>query len=91
MGARAVWKGPFFRLSLLQAIKADAAGAGVRTQARSSTIIPDMVGALLHIHNGHHYLPVRIREEMVGMRVGQLVATKKPFSYRATNANKRSK
>lgn len=91
MGGRAAWKGPFFQMSLLNAIRQDTAGLGVQTKSRSSTIIPAMVGALLHIHNGHDYMPVRIREEMVGLKVGQLAATRKPWSFRATNAHKRIK
>jgi ribosomal protein S19 len=78
-------------MSLLNAIRQDTAGLGVQTKARSSTIIPAMVGALLHIHNGMSFVPVKIKEEMVGMKVGQLVATTKPWSFRATNAHKRSK
>ena len=91
MGGRAVWKGPFFQMSLLNAIRQDVAGKGVQTKARSSTVIPAMVGALLHIHNGHHFIPVKIKEEMVGLKVGQLVETKKPWTFRATNAHKRTK
>lgn len=91
MGGRSVWKGPFFQMSLLNAIRQDVAGHGVQTKARSSTIVPAMIGALLHVHNGRDFIPVRVREEMVGMKVGQLVATKKPWSFRATNAHKRSK
>lgn len=87
---RAVWKGPYFKLSLLHAIRQDVKKEGVKTCERSSMIIPAMVGAKLLVHNGKDYIPVNVREDMVGMRVGDFAATKKPFSYRATNAHKRT-
>lgn len=87
---RSVWKGPWFSLSLLNAIKADARRTGVRTTCRSSTIIPAMVGALLEVHNGHQWIPLTIREEMVGSKLGKFVATCKPFVYKPSNANKKA-
>lgn len=61
----------------------------VKTTARNCTIIPSMVGSLINVHNGRDYIPLNIREEMVGMKLGVFVATRKPFHYRHTNANKR--
>ncbi len=90
MGGRSLWKGPFFQLSLLNSIKADVGRQGVKTHARSSTIIPSFIGAHLLVHNGHQYIPLTIREEMVGHKLGEFVATQKPFSYRATNAGKKA-
>lgn len=87
---RSIWKGPFFDLGLLKAIKSDISKLGVQTCARSSTVIPDFVGAKLLVHNGKDYIPVIIREDMIGQRIGSLVSTKKAFSYRATNAAKKS-
>lgn len=87
---RSLWKGPFFQLSLLNAIKADAKREGVKTHARSNTIIPSFIGAHLLVHNGHQYVPLTIREEMVGRKIGDFVASQKPFSYRATNAGKKA-
>lgn len=87
---RSLWKGPFFQLSLLNAIRADASRQGVKTHARSSTIIPSFVGAHLLVHNGRDYIPMTVREEMVGHKIGDFVATQKPFSYRATNAGKKA-
>lgn len=91
---RPVWKGPFFRLSLLNqvaALRRDPASTSPLTTARSSTILPEMVGVTLHVHNGKDFIPLTIREEMVGQRLGQLVACKKPFTFRQTNAGKKSK
>ena len=87
---RSLWKGPFFQLSLLNAIKADVKREGVKTHARSNTIIPSFIGAHLLVHNGHQYVPLTVREEMVGRKIGDFVATQKLFSYRATNAGKKA-
>ena len=86
---RSIWKGPFFELGLYQAIQADTLRKGVVTYSRRSTIIPAFVGAKLLVHNGKALIPVVIREENVGQRVGELALTKKPFSFRATNAGKK--
>jgi ribosomal protein S19 len=87
---RSIWKGPFFDIRLLNAIQSDASRSGVQTYARSSTIIPDFVGAKLLVHDGKQFVPLVVREDMIGMRLGTLVPTKKPFTYRATNASKKT-
>jgi small subunit ribosomal protein S19 len=88
---RAIWKGPFVKTSLLEAIKGDVARLGVKTKSRASMILPSMVGANVLVHNGHQYIPLILSEEMIGRRLGEFVATRKPFTYRQTNANKRPK
>ncbi len=85
---RAIWKGPFFQLSLLNAIKKDVKREGVRVTARNNTIIPAFVGAKLLVHNGKQFMPLIVREEMVGKHIGHFVMCTKPYSYRNTNANK---
>lgn len=86
--ARAVWKGPFFQMSLLNAIKRDIRREGVKVTARNNTIIPSFVGARLLVHNGKEFRPLVVREEMVGHQIGEYVYSTKPKTYRATNANK---
>ena len=76
-------------MSLLNAIKRDVKREGVRVSARNNTIIPTFVGARLLVHNGKEYQPLVVREEMVGHKIGEFVATTKPKTYRATNANKK--
>jgi small subunit ribosomal protein S19 len=88
---RAIWKGPFVKAGLLSAIARDVQREGVKTKSRASMVLPSMVGANVHVHNGHQYIPLMLSEEMIGRRLGEFVATKKPFSFRATNANKKPK
>lgn len=86
---RPLWKGPFFQLSLLSAIKRDVKREGVRVTAKNCTILPSMVGALLQVHNGKEFLPLVVKEAMVGHRIGEYVMCTKPRTYRATNANRK--
>ena len=97
---RAAWKGPFFKLSLLNQVNslrksatttATTTTINAKTTARSSTILPQMVGVTLEVHNGKSFIPLTIREEMVGKRLGEMVACKKPFTFRQTNAGKKIK
>ena len=86
--ARALWKGPFFQMAILNAIRQDTKREGVKVTAKNCTILPAMVGARLLVHNGKEYMPLVIREAMVGHRIGEYVMSTKPYSYRATNANR---
>ena len=93
---RAAWKGPFFKLSLLNQVNAlrkssSLEAVSAKTTARSSTILPQMVGVTLEVHNGKNFVPLTIREEMVGKKLGEMVACKKPFTFRQTNAGKKVK
>jgi len=97
---RAAWKGPFFKLSLLNQVNAlrkssssspSLESVSAKTTARSSTILPQMVGVTLEVHNGKHFVPLTVREEMVGKKLGEMVACKKPFTFRQTNAGKKVK
>jgi len=97
---RAAWKGPFFKLSLLNQVNAlrkssssspSLESVSAKTTARSSTILPQMVGVTLEVHNGKNFVPLTVREEMVGKKLGEMVACKKPFTFRQTNAGKKVK
>ena len=49
----------------------------IKTWARSSTIAPQMVGFNFAIHNGRNFVQVRIVENMVGHKLGELAPTRK--------------
>jgi small subunit ribosomal protein S19 len=48
----------------------------VRTWSRRSTVIPDMVGHTLAVHNGNKFIPVYISENMVGHKLGEFSTTR---------------
>lgn len=49
----------------------------VKTWARASTIVPQMVGFTFGVHNGRTHVPVFITEDMVGHRLGEFAQTRK--------------
>jgi small subunit ribosomal protein S19 len=49
----------------------------VRTYKRNSTIIEDLVGHTIDVHNGKDFISVYIRPEMVGHKLGEFAPTRK--------------
>jgi len=77
--ARSLKKGPFVDQKLLKKIKNLKPGAKniIKTWARASTILPEMVGFTFGVHNGKEFVPVYITEEMVGHKLGEFSPTTK--------------
>jgi small subunit ribosomal protein S19 len=48
----------------------------IKTWSRRSTIIPEMVGLTIAVHNGRKFIPVFITENMVGHRLGEFSPTR---------------
>ena len=48
----------------------------IKTWSRRSTIIPDMVGHTLAVHDGRKHVPVYITETMVGHKLGEFAPTR---------------
>ena len=48
----------------------------IKTWARSSTILPTMVGLTIGVHNGRRHVPIFITENMVGHKLGEFAATR---------------
>lgn len=78
--SRSLKKGPFIDEKLLMKVQ-KATNSGdkkpIKTWARSSTIIPEMVGMNFAVHNGKDHLPVFVTEEMVGHKLGEFSPTRK--------------
>jgi len=72
---RSLSKGPFIDSHLLDKIRDLGTQAEkrkvVKTWSRRSTIIPEMVGLTIAVHNGRKFIPVFITENMVGHRLGE--------------------
>ena len=88
---RSVWKGPFVDGYLLK--KADVAMASgrkdvIKTWSRRSTIMPQFVGLIFGVHNGHKHIPVSVSEDMVGMKFGEFAPTR---SFPGHAADKKAK
>lgn len=77
--ARSIKKGPFVDENLLQKVlKQSATGERrvIRTWSRRSTVLPEMVGLTLAVHNGKKFLPVFVTENMVGHKLGEFAPTR---------------
>lgn len=76
---RSLKKGPFVADSLLSKIEAlNQRGEKqvIKTWSRASTIIPDMVGHTIAVHNGRQHVPVYISDQMVGHKLGEFAPTR---------------
>ena len=76
---RSAWKGPFVDGYLLK--KAEAARASgrhdmIKIWSRRSTILPQFVGLVFGVYNGHKFLPVQVTENMVGHKFGEFSPTR---------------
>ena len=77
--ARSLKKGPFADVSLMAKIeRLNRSGEKkiVRTWSRRSTILPDMIGHTIAVHDGRKHVPVFITEQMVGHKLGEFAPTR---------------
>ena len=77
--ARSLKKGFFVDDHLQQKVAAlNDAGQKkvVKTWSRRSTVIPDMVGHTIAVHNGMKFIPVYVSENMVGHKLGEFSTTR---------------
>ena len=88
---RSVRKGPFVDPHLFEKVqKAQASGDKrvIRTWSRRSTVVPDMIGLTIAVHNGNKFLPVFITENMVGHKLGDFAPTRTFRGHPGTKAEK---
>jgi small subunit ribosomal protein S19 len=78
-GSRSIKKGPFVDHHLQKKVEKAAAESSkkpIKTWSRRSTIMPEMIGLTLAIHNGNKHVPVYITENMVGHKLGEFAITR---------------
>ena len=76
---RSLKKGPFVDLHLAKKVQVASGKSDrrpIKTWSRRSTVIPEMVGLTLAIHNGKQHLPVLMTENMVGHKLGEFAPTR---------------
>jgi len=76
---RSVKKGPFVDAHLMQKVriaKASSSRVVIKTWSRRSTVIPDMFGLTLAVHNGKKFIPIYISENMVSHKLGEFAPTR---------------
>ncbi len=77
--ARSVRKGPFVDQHLLSKVEVAVSTKSkkpIKTWSRRSTIIPDMIGLTIAVHNGKDHVPVYITDNMVGHKLGEFAITR---------------
>ena len=88
--SRSLKKGPFIDVPLLEKIEVmNRAGEKkvIKTWSRRSTVIPEMVGHTIAVHNGKKFIPVYITENMVGHKLGEFAPTRQ-FKGHTTKSDK---
>jgi len=77
--ARSIRKGPFVDDHLREKVEemnARNEKKVLKTWSRRSTILPEMVGHTIAVHNGKKFIPVYITEQMVGHKLGEFSPTR---------------
>lgn len=89
---RSLKKGPFIDEKLIRKISVaqeTRSNQVIKTWSRRSTIIPEMVGLTLAVHNGRKFIPVFVTENMVGHKLGEFSPTRTYYGHAADKKSKR--
>ncbi|MCI0441029.1 MAG: 30S ribosomal protein S19 [Chloroflexi bacterium] len=77
--SRSVKKGPYVEEKLARKVEAASRGRSrgvIRTWSRASTIMPEMIGLTIAVHDGRRHVPLFITENMVGHKLGEFAPTR---------------
>ena len=77
--SRSIKKGPYVDAKLAKKIELANKSQNktiIKTWARASMIMPDMIGLTIAVHVGRRHVPVFIAENMVGHRLGEFAPTR---------------
>ncbi len=91
--SRSTKKGPAVDPKLLKKVEAlshSGQKAVIKTWSRWSTILPQMVGMTIAVHDGRRHVPIYITENMVGHKLGEFAITR-TFRGHVARAEKAAK
>jgi small subunit ribosomal protein S19 len=91
--SRSAKKGPAVDPKLVKKVEAVSHSGEktvIKTWARWSTIVPEMIGLTIGVHDGRRHVPVFITENMVGHRLGEFAPTR-TFHGHTAKAEKEAK
>jgi small subunit ribosomal protein S19 len=80
--SRSIKKGPFIAKHLYKKVLEKSSNKDakvkkeIKTYSRCSTIIPEMVGLTIGVHNGKAFIPVYVTENLVGHKLGEFAPTR---------------
>jgi small subunit ribosomal protein S19 len=89
---RSLKKGPFIDEKLIRQVSVaqeTRSNQVIKTWSRRSTIIPEMVGLTLAVHNGRKFIPVFVTENMVGHKLGEFSPTRTYYGHASDKKSKR--
>jgi small subunit ribosomal protein S19 len=88
---RSLKKGPFVEPKLMRKVEQaqeSRSSRVIKTWSRRSTIVPEMVGVTLAVHNGKKFIPVFVTENMVGHKLGEFSPTRTFYGHAADKKSK---
>ena len=91
--SRSTKKGPFIHPSLEKKVLAMRGAANrsvIKTLSRASTILPEMIGLTIAVHDGRRHVPVFVTENMVGHKLGEFALTR-TFRGHVAKSDRQSK
>ena len=91
--SRSTKKGPAIDAKLLKKVEAlnrSGQKAIIKTWSRWSTVVPDMVGLTIGVHDGRRHVPIFITENMVGHKLGEFALTR-TFRVHVSKAERTTK
>ncbi len=77
--SRSLKKGPFvdaYLMGKVELLNRRFEKKVIKTWSRRSTIVPEMVGHTIAVHNGRKFIPVYVTENMVGHKLGEFSPTR---------------
>jgi small subunit ribosomal protein S19 len=88
---RSLKKGPFIEPRLMNRVlnaQETRSTRVIKTWSRRSTIVPEMVGLTLAVHNGRKFVPVFVTEDMVGHKLGEFSPTRTFYGHAGAKKSK---
>jgi small subunit ribosomal protein S19 len=91
---RSLKKGPYIETKLLNRVRVSQESRSnrvLKTWSRRSTIVPEMVGLTMAVHNGKKFIPVFVTEDMVGHKLGEFSPTRTFYGHAGDKKSKLKK
>jgi small subunit ribosomal protein S19 len=91
---RSLKKGPYIESRLMNKVmiaQESRSNRVIKTWSRRSTVVPEMVGITLAVHNGRKFIPVFVTEDMVGHKLGEFSPTRTFYGHAGDKKSKLKK
>ncbi|MDD2605511.1 MAG: 30S ribosomal protein S19 [Desulfobacterales bacterium] len=91
---RSLKKGPYVETKLINRVRVSQESRSnrvLKTWSRRSTIVPEMVGLTMAVHNGKKFIPVFVTEDMVGHKLGEFSPTRTFYGHAGDKKSKLKK